>query len=128
MTLKRLARRLRIPALLIAVLGFGWASIASGEPVNRINSIKSGKAGIIRVEIQSHTPFLRSDLPVLRIKNREYTISEATGDPNSLTFSVPAADFANKIRQGDPVAFQWGVGDDKPTQSFGNIDKRQLDK
>lgn len=71
--------------LLLTVLLTGGLTSAKGGTVNSIKSIKTAKAGV-DITITSANGFFRQDLPILRIGNRDFTISRSpdNGDPNML--------------------------------------------
>jgi hypothetical protein len=104
-------------------------ALASGEPVNKIQNIKTTKAGTVEVTITSSNPFLQSDIPVLRIGDQDFTISRYPddGSPNTLIFTLTADEFA-KAKTGEKVVFQYGRGEGRNQRDFGALDKSKRDK
>lgn len=102
---------------------------ATAQEKNVINSIKTTASGEIEIEIASPQPFIRSEVPVLRVGSAESSISRAPDDGSLYVriFAFPAADYAQKMKSGDKVLFQWGRGP-KPALEFGRLDKRRIDK
>ncbi len=119
------------PAVVTGVLVFtGATALAGGKSVNAIASIKVLNSGqTYEVAITSEEPFLRSDLPVLRIGDQDITISRAPADGSSDTrvFILTPEQF-RKTKSGDKVAFQWGRGEGKKQLDMGTFDKGKLEK
>ena len=120
----------RRAALSCALLLVGTAALGQGAAaVNSIQSIKTAKGGGVDITITSTTGFLQSDLPVLRIGDREFTISRypEDGSPYTLIFTLTADDF-DRIRTGEKVMFQYGPGEGRNERDFGVLDKSKRDK
>jgi len=114
-----------------AVLVLLSASVFSQEKkVNAIVSLKAVNSGqTYEVTITSEEPFLRSDLPVLRIGGQDITISRAPAPDQhyAQTFLLSAEQY-NKVKSGDRVAFQWGSGEGRRQLEMGTFDKSKLNK
>lgn len=115
------------PLVLLTVLLAGGPTLAKGGAVNSIKSIKTVKAGV-DITITSANGFFRQDLPILRIGNRDFTISRSpdNGDPNTLIFTLSTTDFQN-ARSGEKVTFRYGQ-DDRNQLDLGVLDKSKRDK
>jgi hypothetical protein len=112
----------------VVVCAFGAAS--AQERSNAIASIKAINAGeAYEVTITSEEPFLRSDLPVLRIGEQEFTLSRAAAPDQhyAQTFILTAQQFA-QVKSGDKAAFQWGRGEGRKQLEMGTFDKSKLAK
>ena len=113
-------------ATLATVLLFvSFSALAQEKKANAIASIKSVNAGqSYEVTITSEEPFLRSDLPVLKIGDQEITISKAASpeDHYSQVFILSPEQFRN-VKPGDRVAFQWGRGEGRKQLQMGSFDK-----
>jgi hypothetical protein len=106
------------------------SALAQGKQPNAVAGLKAVNAGeTYEVTVNSSEPFLRSDLPVLKIGNQEITISRAPddGSSDSRIFIVDAEQF-RKIKSGDKVVFQWGRGEGRKQLDFGTLDKTRLQK
>jgi hypothetical protein len=111
----------------VVVLAAGSA-FAQGKQSNTIVSVKSINSGqAYEVLVNAAEPFLRSDLPVLRIGDQEVTISRAPddGSSDSRIFILTSEQFG-KAKSGDKVAFQWGRGEGKRQLDLGTLDKAKL--
>jgi hypothetical protein len=118
------------PAFAAVVLLLGGSALAQGKQPNAVVGLKAVNAGeTYEVTVNSSEPFLRSDLPVLRIGNQEITISRAADDggPDSWIFIASAEEF-RKMKSGDKVLFQWGRGEGRKQLDFGALDKTKLQK
>ncbi len=112
----------------VLVLAVGSA-LAEGK-LNAVAGLKAVNGGeSYEVTGNSSQPFLRSDLPVLKIGTQEITISRAPedGSSESRIFIVNAEEF-RKMKSGDKVVFQWGRGEGKEQLNFGTLDKTKLQK
>ena len=101
---------------------------AEDKRTNAIASLKAGSSGeTYEIKVTSEEPFLRSDLPVLRIGDQDVTISRAPDDGGSYEriFILTREQF-QKTKSGDKVAFQWGRGEGKQQLDFGVLDKSKL--
>ena len=113
----------------VLVLAVGSA-LAQGKQPNAVAGLKAVNGGeSYEVTVNSSQPFLRSDLPVLKIGTQEITISRAPedGSSESRIFIVNAEEF-RKMKSGDKVVFQWGRGEGKEQLNFGTLDKTKLQK
>lgn len=113
-----------------ALLLLAALALAANEMVNTIDSIKTAKSGAeVEITITSSTPFLQSDLPVLRIGNQEFTISRYpdNGSAYTLIFTLTPDDFA-RARTGEKVTFQYGRGQGRNERDFGLLNKSKKDK
>jgi len=111
----------------VVVLVSGLAA-AEGKRTNAIASLKAVSPGeTYEIKVTSEEPFLRSDLPVLRIGDQDVTISRAPDDGGSYEriFILTREQF-QKAKTGDKVAFQWGRGEGKRQLDFGTFDKSKL--
>ncbi len=111
----------------VFVLVSGVAA-AQGKKTNAIASVKALNSGeTYEINISSEEPFLRSDLPVLRIGSQDVTISRAPEDGGSYEriFILTRQQFQN-AKSGDKVAFQWGRGEGKRQLDLGTLDKAKL--
>jgi len=119
-------------ALALAVALAGFAALAQQRQGNVIKSIKTA-GNQVEIELQSDSPFIQSELPVLRIGDQEFTISRAPddGDLNIRIFRLEREDFA-QANTGDPVVYQYGRGEGRGegrgARDFGRLDKSKLDK
>jgi hypothetical protein len=70
--------------------------LAAAQDVNTVKAIRAVD-DIVEIELESSKPFeIRNDLIVLRIGDREFSLSKTPkdGSLNRLIFMVPAKDFA----------------------------------
>lgn len=116
-------------ALAAGLLGVA-SSFTQAAPQNAIAALKAVKGGeSYEILVSSSEPFLRSDVPVLRVGDQEITISRAPDDGSSdRRIFILTADQFRKAKSGDKVAFQWGVGEGKRQIDLGSLDKAQLQK
>jgi len=123
-------KNLRLAGLaLAAVLLAGSTALAQEQ--NVIRNIKTAGSGV-EIELESSKEFRQSDLPVLRIGEREFTISRYpdSGEPTRMIFMLDAEGWS-KTSTGDAVVFQYGRGDrgrNGGQRDFGRLDKSKLDK
>jgi hypothetical protein len=106
------------------------SALSQEKRVNAIVSLKAVNSGqTYEVTITSEEPFLRSDLPVLRIGDQEITISRARAPDQhyAQTFLLTAEQYG-KVKSGDRVAFQWGSGEGRRQLEMGTLDKSRLNK
>jgi hypothetical protein len=94
---------------------------------NNVKSIKSSRTNsgqsVVEIELTSNREFLpQGELLTLRIGSNEFTTSRypATGDTNTLIFTLTAAEFA-ALKQGDNISVQYGSGDGPNSWKFGNL-------
>lgn len=116
-----------LAAVLVLV---SFSVLAQEKMANAIAGLKAVNSGQnYEIKVTSEQPFLRSDLPVLRLGNQEITISRAPDDGGSYEriFILTLEQFQN-ARSGDKVAFQWGRGEGKPQVELGSLDKTKLEK
>lgn len=117
-------------ALAIVLVFVSFSAFAQEKKVNAIVSLKAVSSGqTYELTVTSDQPFLRSDLPVLRIENQDITLSRSPDDggSNERIFILTAEQFQN-AKSGDKVAFQWGRGEGKPRIEMGTLDKAKLAK
>lgn len=109
------------------VLSVGTA-FAQEPRINSITGIQVAPAGDgVEIAVTSSTPFIRSELPVLRVGEQELALSRAPDDGslNTRRFWMSWEQF-RKARSGEKVLFQWGRGKDRQQVDFGNLDKSKL--
>jgi len=120
---------------IVSVAGFAFL-LSAGLPTafaqkpgsNAITSIQVAPAGDgVEIAVTSSTPFIRSELPVLRVGEQELTLSRAPDDGslNTRRFWMSWEQF-RKARSGEKVLFQWGRGSTQRQVDFGNLDKSKL--
>ncbi len=105
-----------------------FSVLAQEQKSNAIAGIKSVNAGqSYEVMITSEEPFVRSDLPVLKIGDQEITISKAAApdDDYRQVFILSPEQFG-KAKTGDKVAFQWGRGEGRKQLEMGSFDKSNV--
>ncbi len=118
---------LRVGAFLLVLTAasLGFAQNAT----NRINSIKA-VGNIVELEFTSPQEFaVRDELIEVHIGDQVFSNTRAPegGSLNTLIVSIPANDFANGVKSGDPVwiAFRgqeaFGI-----RWEFGKLNKKQL--
>jgi hypothetical protein len=79
----------------------------------------------IDVELRSERPFPpRNEIAVLRIGTREFLLSRYpdSGDTHVLIFTLSVEEFA-ATSEGDPVALQYGRGEQPDRWYFGPLNK-----
>jgi len=116
-------------ALSCMVLLSAASAFAQAGQSNMIASLRALSGESYELLVNSAEPFLRSDLPVLRIGDQEITISRAPddGSSDSRIFILTAEEF-RKAKSGDKVSFQWGRGEGRTKLDFGTLDKAKLQK
>ena len=80
----------------------------------------------IEIEIRSERAFpVRDELAVLRIGTREFLLSRypENGDTHVLIFTLSVAEFES-TSGGDPVALQYGRGEQLDRWFLGGLDKK----
>lgn len=113
----------------VVLLAIGSA-LAQGKQQNAVAGLKAVNGGeSYEVTVNGSQPFLRSDLPVLKVGNQEITISRAPDDGRSESriFIVDGEQF-RKMKSGDKVVFQWGRGEGREQLDLGTLDKTKLQK
>ena len=125
----RLRRAIVSVAGFAFVLSVGLPTAFAEEPrSNAITSLQVAPAGDgVEIAVTSSTPFIRSELPVLRVGEQVLTLSRAPDDGslNTRRFWMSWEQF-QKARSGEKVQFQWGRGTDPRPVDFGSLDKAKL--
>jgi hypothetical protein len=109
-----------------------WSGLSTINAMNIINSIKivpssealDSNTGV-EIELLSTEAFsVRDELTVLRIGDKEFTLSRYAddGNTNTLVFTLTPEEFA-QIGNGDPVTVQYGRGTSPDVWNFGTLDK-----
>jgi hypothetical protein len=114
-------------AVVVLVSGLAGAQEKRTNAIASLKSLSSGET--YEIEVTSEEPFLRSDLPVLRVGNQDITISRAPDDGGSYAriFILSREQF-QRAKSGDKVAFQWGRGEGKTQLDLGTLDKSKVQK
>ena len=110
---------------LIALSGSGAMAQAEGNSIVALRTANSGST--IEIVIHSDEPFLRSEIPVLRIGKQEIILSgpEEDGSLYTRIFYLSREQFRN-AKSGDRVIFQYGSGEGERQRDFGALDKGKL--
>jgi len=98
---------------------------AEGNSIVALRTASSGSN--IEIVIHSDEPFLRSEIPVLRIGKQEIILSGPAEDGSLYTrvFYLSREQFRN-AKSGDKVIFQYGSGQGERQLDFGTLDKSKL--
>lgn len=105
--------------------GTAFAQELKGNAITSIQVAPTGDG--VEIAVTSSTPFIRSELPVLRVGDQDLTLSSAPDDGslNTRRFWMSWEQF-QKARSGERVLFQWGRGTNEQPVDFGNLDKSKL--
>ncbi len=114
-----------VTALLIALCGS--AAIAQAEKNSIVALRTAGSGSTIEIVITSDEPFLRSEVPVLRIGKQEIILSGPADDGSLYTrvFYLSPEQFRS-AKSGNRVTFQYGSGEGERQRDFGTLDKTKL--
>jgi hypothetical protein len=114
-----------VAALLITLSGSAAMAQAQKNSIVALRTASSGSN--VEIVITSDEPFLRSDVPVLRIGKQEIIISGPAEDGSVYTrvFYLTAEQFRS-AKSGDRVTFQYGSGEGERQRDFGTLDKSKL--
>lgn len=107
-----------VAGTIILAVGSAFSQSERSNTIVGVKAVDGGKS--YEVVVSSSEPFIRSDLPVLRIGNQEITISRAPDDGSSdrRIFILSSEQF-RQVKSGDKVVFQWGRGASGKQLEFG---------
>ncbi len=95
---------------------------------NSIVALRTASSGsTVEIVVTSDEPFLRSEVPVLRIGKQEIILSGPADDGSLYTrvFYLSPEQFRS-AKSGDRVTFQYGSGNGERLRDFGTLDKTKL--